>query len=439
MYSDGTADIRQGKGSEWPYRNKRQLILYHEEMAPERVIVIKNRIVYNCNKEVLDCKKHGSWIDVVKKKILVAYPGKKYDETGLAKDEKTVLAQRKKLEKSYGNIFSSNGRIAFDQRSGGYKIPKREGINLYPDIGSKPNERITPRVQPRERKPEFNIPSGSFDDRGVNLNAGSGSKSVRDFKTASINTNDKSVVGEDRMAHILELPKDSAQLVNARAVARLGHRCTGFVIADDLIMTNHHCLNRSSWSAGDDFTFPFDAQGNVNPHQVHCKAIAADDGLDYAVFKCSKKLGDTYGVLDLEKRRPQKGDPLYLIARPGYTPDNNGNKVYNGSTMYSQGVVTHNNIQMDDDAGTVIEGTHNNFGGTSGGPTMSRNSHKVVSLNNRGGWGSYHSYSIPMSNIIPHLQRNYPNIHSSLGGKLPKNLRKTYGVELNSESNYATR
>jgi V8-like Glu-specific endopeptidase len=117
----------------------------------------------------------------------------------------------------------------------------------------------------------------------------------------------------------------------ARPVAKLtfvdagqSFTCTGFLINDDVLMTNDHCVNSQALCATAIaiFGFQLDAQGVKQQGEEHdcLQVLAADDALDYALLRIAGKPGATFGHLTLAARDVGAQQPLYVVQHPFGAP-----------------------------------------------------------------------------------------------------------------------
>lgn len=223
------------------------------------------------------------------------------------------------------------------------------------------------------------------------------------------------IVGSVNWTDVTQLPSNSPERINSHAVGYLsiparGTRCTAFLIAPDVVMTNEHCIP-GDWAA-EGATVSFRRERGVTGAQQStwdCSVfIGNDPGLDFALLHCPERPGDVHGVLTLESRSVQRDDALYVIhqncdyyAQPGCNP----------IKQYSPGRVTRVSQEIGHDADTL--------GGSSGSPVFSRDSHAVFALHHVGiGGNSYgrgsENRAVKMSDILPVLRARYPWLE--LGG-----------------------
>ncbi|MBI1948421.1 MAG: trypsin-like peptidase domain-containing protein [Deltaproteobacteria bacterium] len=225
------------------------------------------------------------------------------------------------------------------------------------------------------------------------------------------------IVGGVDWQEAAALPEGSAERAVSRAVAYLsipaeGARCTGFLVAPDVIMTNQHCIPTAASAAGVRALFRYEEGGPADDAGVDCSEFLGNDaGLDFALLRCSSRPGDQYGVVALEATTPSRNAGVYVIHQncdyytsPECAP----------TKKYSPGRVTSTMSEIGHDADTL--------GGSSGSPLFSRVTHGVVGLHHVGlgndgaGRGS-ENRAVPMSAILPVLTQRYPGV--LLGARAP--------------------
>jgi hypothetical protein len=222
------------------------------------------------------------------------------------------------------------------------------------------------------------------------------------------------IVGSVDWVPVQALAEGTAARENARPVAYLalgGSRCTGFLIAPDVLMTNHHCVPSASAAAGARAFFRYE-DGVTDDVAVDCSTFIGNDaGLDFALLQCAGRPGDRFGTVALEARSVGIGDRVYAIHQncdyfttPSCAP----------TKKFSAGAIRQLGEQLGHDADTL--------GGSSGSPVFSDASHAVIALHRAGrstgsdGRGTM-NFAVPMTRILPVLASRYPGL--SLGATTP--------------------
>lgn len=186
----------------------------------------------------------------------------------------------------------------------------------------------------------------------------------------------------------------------------MGSRCTGFLISENILMTNHHCIPTSSHARG--VTAIFNHQKGVSKsdqRKYDCSTFIGNDRtLDFALLKCSGFPGRTYGFVELDDTQMQRGDSIFIVQQ---NCDYYSNRNCDYTKKYSTGAVT----KVED------EYTHNadTLGGSSGSPVFDSETNSVIAIHhagygNNGQGRGVENYAVPMSKIVPHILTNFPNV-----------------------------
>lgn len=176
-----------------------------------------------------------------------------------------------------------------------------------------------------------------------------------------------------------------------KAVARLlikgTELCTAFRVGpENRLMTNHHCIASREELADTEVWFNYQCAecGGYDvfrPTKVWgAELLATDKTLDFSVFSVTDfELVRKFGYLELDLRRPDKGEELYIPQHPTGAP-----------TMVSLGKDMGNCAVVDsayDGYGTDTDISYycDTEGGSSGSPVLSRVTNKVIALHHFGG------------------------------------------------------
>lgn len=173
----------------------------------------------------------------------------------------------------------------------------------------------------------------------------------------------------------------------SKAVARLlingTELCTGFRIGpSNRMMTNHHCVGTPEEAADTEVWFNYQCAqcGGWAVFRTTkvwlSQMIATDRTLDYTVFTVSDfDLVRKFGYLEVEVRRPVRGEQLYIPQHPTGEP-----------TMIAMSNCAVENPAYDGYApDTDISYYCDTEGGSSGSPVLSRATDKVIALHHFGG------------------------------------------------------
>lgn len=198
----------------------------------------------------------------------------------------------------------------------------------------------------------------------------------------------------DMMQSILSSSNDVRML--GRSTARLRVKtdhgqadCTGFLISDDLLLTNFHCLATSVEAANTRVDFGFDKAGETFRTFRMDSLVAINTSLsyDYVLARVLKSPGKIYGHIRLNttERRTFEGlgPPLVVIEHPGGGP-----KMVSivGCEVFGE-KITGVDLNVFSDFGHRCD----TEGGSSGSPVFNFDTKELVGLHHAG----YEEGSIP--------------------------------------------
>ena len=202
------------------------------------------------------------------------------------------------------------------------------------------------------------------------------------------------VPGDSKLEPIAKYRNVASVWTPGRAVAKLEvkgdtrrYSCTGFLIADDEVLTNEHCIPlsiplRTPGACEDaiDILFEYDTD-DATPRRFRCdQVLAKSAGLDYAVLRVAGTPGHDLGVLRLERTRSpaggEDGDPLFVIQHAGGGAKTVAKQRCRADRVGVPGVET---------GGTDQDFDHicDTLGGSSGSPVLDR-SGRVIGLHHFG-------------------------------------------------------
>jgi hypothetical protein len=140
-----------------------------------------------------------------------------------------------------------------------------------------------------------------------------------------------SIIGASELQDIFEYASDPLVWALAAPVARLRfikggveYVCTGFMIGDDRLMTNEHCVATQAVcdTTVATFNYQYLPNGTLEPgRDVRCaKRLLANAELDVAVLALQVPAGASLGQLRLADDGLGAGEPLMIIQHPGGRP-----------------------------------------------------------------------------------------------------------------------
>ncbi|MBV7393357.1 right-handed parallel beta-helix repeat-containing protein [Mameliella sediminis] len=175
--------------------------------------------------------------------------------------------------------------------------------------------------------------------------------------------------------------------------------CTAFIVDDQHILTNHHCIpgmdgdptGRDSGVQAAQFVAGFIKPGSsegVDRYTVSPQIIETNRELDYTVLRVFGNPSTKYGMLKLAEADPQDSEFLWIIGHP-------------------QGQAQH--ISREGCAAAIpaisAEGklmhSCDTLGGNSGSPVIRLSDNAVVGLHHAGDSRTGYNMAIPMTRILP--------------------------------------
>ncbi|KUF11716.1 right-handed parallel beta-helix repeat-containing protein [Pseudoponticoccus marisrubri] len=175
--------------------------------------------------------------------------------------------------------------------------------------------------------------------------------------------------------------------------------CTAFIVDDQHILTNHHCIpgmdgdptGRVSGVQAAQFVAGFIQPGRsdgVDRYTVSPQIVETNRELDYTVLRVFGNPSTKYGKLELAEADPEDSEFLWIIGHP-------------------QGQAMHISREGCAAAAPAISGegklvhTCDTLGGNSGSPVIRLSDKRVVGLHHAGDSRSGFNMAIPMTRILP--------------------------------------
>ncbi|SIO42453.1 Trypsin-like peptidase domain-containing protein [Singulisphaera sp. GP187] len=171
--------------------------------------------------------------------------------------------------------------------------------------------------------------------------------------------------------HILQRAIEASHSVNRVVVSNGNHQWTGtgFLVAPDLIMTNHHVIRTAEQARGSTFVFNFELDTDCAPKPVTVASSVegglfyANETLDFAVVQVAS-VESARSPLKLGGNPSRRGDAVTIIGHP------NGH--------LKQISLRNNAVEFAD--ATVIQYTASTEPGSSGSPILDLNGPTVVGI-----------------------------------------------------------
>ena len=181
-------------------------------------------------------------------------------------------------------------------------------------------------------------------------------------------------------------------------------RCTGFLISENILMTNFHCVPDSILAVGVSANFSHEVD-SISKNEFLCEDfLYSNERLDFSLLECKGSPGKKFGFLTLDEKRPSFGLPVYLIHH-------NCNYFENPSCDYTKKLSPGRIIKLDDG---LIYNTTDSLMGSSGAPLVSTDTGKVVGLHHAGKVfgnnqrGPY-NLAIPSKKILMDIKEKFPD------------------------------
>lgn len=211
--------------------------------------------------------------------------------------------------------------------------------------------------------------------------------------------------------------RQASRAVGLLQLPAAGARCTAFLVAPDVLMTNHHCVASDEEARDAVAVFNYEAGTPLDELDVIvCDTfLGADDALDFALLRCASsdgtRPGDRYGVVPLAADVPAEDAQVYMIHQ---NCDYVRNPSCEYTKKYSPGAVLAVSRQQ-------VLHTADGMGGSSGAPLFDRETHRVIALHHAGygdpetGRGEWNE-ALLMRDVLAVLREDFPDV---LGAALP--------------------
>ena len=148
------------------------------------------------------------------------------------------------------------------------------------------------------------------------------------FQSNDSQINSLSIIEPNELEHIRNYESDENITKLSQSIAKLSFVqdrklkvCTGFLIKDNLLMTNQHCISNQleCESATAIFGFQKQKDGPTNRGKKYqCdQYIKSNKNLDYSILKLKGLPGETWGVIPLSNNSGSDDQKIYIVQHPG--------------------------------------------------------------------------------------------------------------------------
>jgi V8-like Glu-specific endopeptidase len=195
------------------------------------------------------------------------------------------------------------------------------------------------------------------------------------------------IVGSVNWTSATSLSSTSTERARSKAVGYLsipakGSRCTAWLVSNDVVITNNHCIKTSSEATGAKVSFNYeDGVASSSRIWYPCSTLIKTWSTeDMTALRCSavngSLPGQVYGYLRVSSTNAATNASIYVLHQNcDYYTDSSCVP----TKKYSPGVILNANYSSTDasyDADTL--------GGSSGSPVLSKTTHEVVALHHYG-------------------------------------------------------
>jgi V8-like Glu-specific endopeptidase len=194
-----------------------------------------------------------------------------------------------------------------------------------------------------------------------------------------------SIIEPNDLESMASIRNDRPEIYSAgQSVARLSiikkngaFVCTGFMIDEERMITNEHCVNQEQHCRNTSALFGYHSKNSTVPssEEVQCvELIGADPDLDVALLRLKRRPGERWGALTLASDTPALNEPAVIIQHPGGQIKQISRRDCTVRTFPADGSA------KDTDFGHKCD----TMGGSSGSPVLRRKDLQVIGLHH---WG----------------------------------------------------
>jgi hypothetical protein len=226
----------------------------------------------------------------------------------------------------------------------------------------------------------------------------------------------KVIIGELDWQEIRELDAESEIAQQASFVASLtfrrlirGARCTGFMISEDIMMTNHHCIKGQFNARALTASFRFqDGHRGGSGTVFQCREyLGSNKDLDYSLIRCDGRPGRVMGWAQVgEPVRRAGTHPLYVIHQncDYYTKRNcEPTKKYSPGELWGY-------------VGEQLGHSADTLGGSSGSPIFDAETHELIGIHVAGVGGDSRgrgtiNVGVPIDLVLLDIRSRFPHLN----------------------------
>ena len=232
---------------------------------------------------------------------------------------------------------------------------------------------------------------------------------------------DKAIIGDysPDWVDINFLEKSGMEYLNSRSVGHLKKkdgRCIGFLISQNIILTNYHCVEDVDLAKTVKINFNFQKKRKKQETFECPHLLGNNQDLDYSLIGCKGRPGEKYGFLKLSQNEGLPHDNIYVIH---HNCDFKTEKKCFPNKVISRGqIVDHPRYQR----GYWLNHTADTLGGSSGSPILDAQTNKVIGIHSKGhykkdskpsGRGIVNS-AFKMNLILQDIKERFPQILGEL-------------------------
>lgn len=184
-------------------------------------------------------------------------------------------------------------------------------------------------------------------------------------------------------------------------------RCTGFLITDDIMITNNHCVPVELAAKGIKANFRYLEGVETSSEDMHeCDTfIMTSVEHDFTLLWCSGSPGKKYGVVDIDTSNKEVGTPIFLIQQ----------NCDQREAPYCKWTKKYSRCALLDKEDFEFSYECDTLDGSSGSPIFDEETGRVIGIH-QGGYTrrftnlELYNHGIKMRDIIPVIKEAYPRL-----------------------------